>query len=268
MDRRPQNSTEGLQGLRQGNAGPAGPLGPWAQLGPVAGLGTSSLSLLLHPDYLTASSGPLSAGRQGVREGSGPQGPGRGRLSNPVQGHPGFTRQWHQPDWLWASVTLRRLGYPQGPVCCLSASQPSPTAGCLLLSGLFSTSFSQDGHPGQLSSAPASSEAGGCWRPCPKPPPRKCRKAIGSLWILCPGSALYRQLPTYQEASGNQPGQIWVPEKSPMSTYAHTTPDGTQGGLVSKSPHPAQAGPAAGGHPDTLPGGGPGPGTSLHTEQS
>lgn len=98
--------------------------------------------------------------------------------------------------------------------------------------------------------------------------PPKCRKAMGSLWTLCPGSALYRQLPTHKEASGNQPGQIWVPEKSPTSTYAHTTPDGTQGGLVSKSLHPAQAGPAAGGHPDALPGGGPGPGTSLHTEQS
>lgn len=60
-----------------------------------------------------------------MREGSGPQGPGSGRLSNPGQGHPGFTGQWHQPDWLWASVTLRRLGYPQGSVCCLSAS-PHP----------------------------------------------------------------------------------------------------------------------------------------------
>lgn len=152
--------------------------------------------------------------------------------------------------------------------CMLPVSQPSPTAGGLLLSGLFSTSFSQDGHPGHLSSAPAYSEAGGCWRPIPNCPPTKCRKAMGSLWTLCPGSALYRQLPTHKEASGNQPGQIWVPEKSPTSTYAHTTPDGTQGGLVSKSPHPAQAGPAAGGHPDALPGGGPGPGTSLHMEQS
>lgn len=63
----------------------------------------------------------------------------------------------------------------------LPVSQPSPTAGCLLLSGLFSTSFSQDGHLGHLSSAPAYREAGGCWRPCPKPPP----PSAGRPWAPC-----------------------------------------------------------------------------------
>lgn len=271
MDRRPQNSTEGLQGLRQGNAGPAGPLGPWAQPGPVAGLGTSSLSLLLHPDYCTASSGPPLCWEAGSERGLRAPGAWQGQAEQPSP-RPPRVHTTVAPARLALGLSHAEEAGVSPGTCMLPVSQPALTH-CWLPSPFCFLACFQHPFPRMATQVnslvpllPVRPEDAGA--PVPNRPPASAGRPLAPCGLCAQGLLCTDSFPptkrpqaTSQGKSGSQRSRPRVHTLTPphmgpkvgWSAKAHTQP------RLARQQEDTQT---------LLPGGGPGPGTSLHTEQS
>lgn len=108
-------------------------------------------------------------------------------------------------------------------MCCLSAS-PHPVLATFSF-WLVSNIFCPGRPPRWLLQGPCLQCGRRMLAPLPKPPPLQVQEAVGFLWPYVSrvhSAQTASHSPTHKEASCNQPVQIWAPEKSPMSTNAHT----------------------------------------------